>query len=202
MKKSRILVLSPHTDDEVLGAGGTIARFIEEGRSVSCVAFTNCGKPELNNEFKNATKLLGINDNLALILTGINVREFQENRQRVLNEMIFLNRTIEPDLIICPSKNDIHQDHQVITQEAMRAFKHCSILGYEMPWNNYSFETDYFSKLTSGQLHKKIEAVKCYESQAHRPYCTEKYIESHAHVRGMQVGTEYAETFQLIRWIH
>lgn len=197
----KILVLSPHTDDEVLGAGGTIARFVEEGHHVSCVAFTNCGKPELNDEFKEATKSLGVGGNSALVLTSINVREFGEQRQRILDEMILL-KSMKPDLVLVPSTRDVHQDHQVITNEALRAFKHCSILGYEMPWNNYAFETDYFVKISSSQIQKKVSAVQCYKSQSHRPYCNVEYLKAHAMVRGIQVQAQFAETFQLIRWIH
>lgn len=194
----KILVLSPHTDDEVLGAGGTIARFISEGHTVYCCAFTHCALPELAIEFRNAVEHLGANP----IMHNFKVRVFADSRQHILDLMIDMKNNIKPDLVFCPSTKDVHQDHQVITQEALRAFKHCSILGYEMPWNNFSFETDYFVRITKEQLTKKIEAVKLYESQSHRPYCTEKYLTSHAHVRGMQVGAEYAETFQLIRWIH
>lgn len=84
----------------------------------------------------------------------------------------------------------------------MRAFKHCSILGYELPWNNFKFENDFFVKLSDEHMDKKIEAVNEYKSQAHRPYCNEEYLRAHAMTRGLQVKTKYAEVFQLIRWIH
>lgn len=195
----KILILSPHTDDEVLGAGGSIARWIEEGHDVIIRAFTNCGVPILEEEFASAAKKLGVSD---IGMYPYNVRQFNLVRQNILDVMIYINTSIQPDLVLVPSKNDVHQDHQVITNEAIRAFKHCSILGYEMPWNNYIFETDYFIRLESKHIMRKCEALAEYKSQSHRPYCTARYIESHAHVRGMQVKHEYAETFQLIRWIH
>lgn len=194
----KILVLSPHTDDEVLGAGGSIARWVEEGNTVSCFAFTTCGLKELWQEYINSCGVLGAQWGIG----DFKVREFDQSRQQVLDIMLKLKEDFNPDLVLCPSKNDCHQDHQVITKEAIRAFKHCSILGYELPWNNYAFESDYFVKLNGNHVEKKLEAMKCYKTQTHRPYFEEEYMRSHLRVRGAQINSKYAETFQLIRWIH
>ncbi|RLF92368.1 PIG-L family deacetylase, partial [Thermococci archaeon] len=141
---SRILVLSPHTDDGEIGAGGTIARFVEEGKEIYYVAFSSCeasvpkGFPEdvLKIECKKATSILGINPE-NVILLEYEVRTFPLHRQEILDDMIALNRQIKPELVLVPSSNDIHQDHQVIYAEALRAFKkNASIWGYEHPWNN------------------------------------------------------------------
>ncbi len=194
----KILVLSPHTDDEVLGAGGSIARWAEEGHDVICIAFTDCGIIKLIDECEESCRVLGAKFGIA----DFEVRNFHNRRQEILDFMLKLKEMYAPDLVLCPSKNDVHQDHQVVTEEAMRAFKHCSILGYEMPWNNYAFESDYFVKLTDKHVGAKMQAIDCYKSQSHRPYVEHEYILSHSRVRGIQVGSKYAETFQLIRWIH
>ncbi|RLI89122.1 MAG: PIG-L family deacetylase, partial [Candidatus Altiarchaeales archaeon] len=65
---SKILMLSPHTDDAELGCGGSIAKFLEEGKDVYYVALSSCEKsvpPEyppdiLKKEVKKATRALGI----------------------------------------------------------------------------------------------------------------------------------------------
>ena len=71
-----------------------------------------------------------------------------------------------------------------------------------MPWNNISFQTSCFYKLSDHNIDVKIEALKKYESQAHRPYSSEHFIKSLATVRGVQISTKYAETFEVIRWIN
>ena len=204
---SRILVLSPHTDDGEIGAGGTIARFVEEGKEIYYVAFSSCeasvpkGFPEdvLKIECKKATSILGIKPE-NVILLEYEVRTFPLHRQKILDDMIALNRQIKPELVLVPSSNDIHQDHQVIYAEALRAFKkNASIWGYEHPWNNLSFTTDIFVKLEERHIKKKIEAMKQYESQNFRPYFDEKYIKALAYMRGTQVDYPFAETFELIR---
>jgi len=204
---SRILVLSPHTDDGEIGAGGTIARFVEEEKEIYYVAFSSCeasvpkGFPEdvLKIECQKATSILGIKPE-NVILLEYEVRTFPLHRQEILDDMIALNRQIKPELVLVPSSNDIHQDHQVIYAEALRAFKkNASIWGYEHPWNNLTFTTDIFVKLEERHIKKKIEAMKQYESQNFRPYFDEKYIKALAYMRGTQVDYPFAETFELIR---
>ena len=204
---NQILVLSPHTDDGEIGAGGTIARFVEEGKEIYYVAFSSCeasvpkGFPEdvLKIECKKATSILGIKPE-NVILLEYEVRTFPLHRQEILDDMIALNRQIKPELVLVPSSNDIHQDHQVIYAEALRAFKkNASIWGYEHPWNNLTFTTDIFVKLEERHIKKKIEAMKQYESQNFRPYFDEKYIKALAYMRGTQVDYPFAETFELIR---
>lgn len=209
MEVERVLVLAPHTDDGELGCGATISRKIEEGAEVMYVAFSICTRslPEgwdpmtLAIEVKAATKILGIKPE-NLILYDYDVRRFKEFRQDILEELVKINKSFKPTLVMVPSPTDIHQDHQVISEEGLRAFKNVSILGYELPWNNTSFNTRCFIKLQDRHLQTKIEALKEYKSQKHRTYLNEKFIESLAITRGVQVNTNYAEAFEVIRWIN
>jgi len=145
-----IIVLAPHTDDGEFGCGGSIAKFIEEGHNVYYVAFSTAKKsvPEglpqdiLEKEVKIATKRLGIKPE-NLIIYGFEVRKLNYVRQDILEELVKLKREIEPDLVFLPSPNDLHQDHYTVSIEGLRAFKQVSILGYEVPWNNINFQTQY-----------------------------------------------------------
>lgn len=206
--KKRVLVLAPHTDDGEFGCGGTIAKLIAEQTEVFYAAFSVCElsipshlpKNILETEVKNATRVLGIrNENLKIFNYG--VRTFQSNRQQILDDLVNLKAELEPDLILMPSPHDIHQDHSTIGAEGIRAFKQISILGYELPWNNLTFHTQSFVFLEEEHLNKKIEALKCYESQSNRAYANENFIRSLAIIRGTQVGVQFAEAFEVIRWI-
>jgi LmbE family N-acetylglucosaminyl deacetylase len=203
----RILVISPHTDDGEIASGGTIARFIKEEKEVYYVAFSSCEISVPNNfsrdilklECKKATEILGIKPE-NLILLDYEVRTFPLHRQEILDEIIRLKDKIKPDLVLVPSSNDIHQDHQTIYKEALRAFKkNSSIWGYEHPWNNLTFTTDIFVKLEERHIKKKIDALKAYKSQDFRTYFDERYIRALAYTRGAQVNFTYAETFELLR---
>lgn len=206
--KKRILVLAPHTDDGEFGCGGTIAKLIDDKAEVFYAAFSVCElsipshlpKDILETEVKNATGVLGIkSENLKIFRYG--VRTFESYRQQILDDLVCLRNDIEPDLILMPSPHDIHQDHYTIGLEGVRAFKQISILGYELPWNNLTFNTQSFVFLEEEHLNKKIEALKCYQSQSNRIYANESFIRSLAITRGTQIGVKFAEAFEVIRWI-
>ncbi|RLB01757.1 MAG: PIG-L family deacetylase [Deltaproteobacteria bacterium] len=204
----RILVLAPHTDDGEFGCGGSIVRLIEEGKEVFYVAFSAAEKsvPKefpndiLKKEVREATKVLGISKE-NLIILSYPVRDFPLYRQEILEDMIRLNEKLKPDIVFLPSPNDTHQDHQTIAQEGFRAFKRTTILGYEIPWNNLTFNTNAFIFLEENHIRKKIEALKCYKSQMHRIYASEEFIKSLARTRGTQIGCKYAEVFEVVRWV-
>ena len=173
MKPNIVLVLSPHTDDGELGAGGTICKFLDEGRDVYYVAFSGCeasvprGLPKntLRKECKRSTKALGLQPEKVLI-KDYQVRTLPEHRQEILDELIKLKGELKPEIVLVPSSHDMHQDHAVIYWEALRAFKkEASIWGYEHPWNNLSFSTDIFVVLDLKHIERKLRALKEYKSQ-------------------------------------
>lgn len=208
LNSKKILVIAPHTDDGEFGCGGTIAKLVENGCDVYYAAFSACelSVPKefpvdiLIKEVKAATQILGIPES-NLLLYKYNVRTFNFHRQDILQDLIGLREKLNPDLIFIPSPEDIHQDHHTISQEAIRAFKFNSILAYELPWNNLSFETSSFVLLEEKHIQKKIQALKEYKSQAKRPYSNEEFIRALARTRGVQINATYAETFKVIRWI-
>ena len=204
----RILVLAPHTDDAEFGCGGTIAKFVEEGKEVFCVAFSaaedsipeDLPKDTNRKDMIGAMNILGVQEQNIKIL-NYQVRKFPEFRQKILDDMLSIQNEIKPDIVFLPSTYDTHQDHQVISQEGFRAYKKITIMGYEVPWNNLTFTTNSFILLSESNLEKKINSLKCYISQLGRSYVDDDFIRSLARTRGVQMGDEYAEAFEVIRWI-
>lgn len=203
-----VLVLAPHTDDGEFGCGGSIVKFLEEGKEVYYVAFSTAeesvpvGMPKniLETEVKEAMKRLGLPAS-NLVLYKFQVRKLNYVRQEILEELVKIKKEINPDLVFIPSPNDLHQDHYTVAMEGMRAFKQVSILGYEIPWNNITFHTQAFVKLEKRYIERKVQALKAYKSQSHRFYATSDFIWSLARTRGIQINSEYAETFEVIRWV-
>ncbi len=203
-----VIVLAPHTDDGELGCGGTIAKLVEHGANVYYVAFSTAeqsvpkGFPcdALKTEVKMATTVLGI-DSSKLIIMNYEVRKLGYSRQEILEELIKIRSKTPVDLVLMPSLNDIHQDHMTIAQEGLRAFKETTVLGYELIWNNLSFNTTSFVKLEKRHIEKKCSALLEYRSQGIRDYMSAKFITSLARARGVQIGTEFAEAFEVIRWV-
>ena len=204
----RVIILAPHTDDGEFGCGGSISKFVEEGKEVYYIAFStaeesvppNWPKNILEVEVKEATGILGI-PSTNLIIHKFPVRNFNYLRQEILDTMIVLRNELHPDLIFLPLPNDLHQDHQTISMEGIRAFKQGSILGYEIPWNNFQFRTQAFVKLSRENIETKVRALNAYKSQQDRYYANEEFIYSLAKTRGVQIGCEHAESFEVLRWI-
>jgi LmbE family N-acetylglucosaminyl deacetylase len=204
----RVLVLAPHTDDGEFGCGGTMARLLREGCDVHYVAFS-AAERSVPAEFPRDAlrkELLAAAACLGCALANVrcldfDVRDFPSDRQRLLDTMIAIRDELRPELVLLPSAFDTHQDHAVVYAEGVRAFKSISILGYEVPWNNLSFDTTSFVFLESEDISRKVAALACYRSQANRPYANEEFIRSLARTRGTQIGARYAEAFQVIRWV-
>ena len=205
---NRVLVLAPHTDDGELGCGGTISRMVEEGREVYYAAFSTAAEsvpppfpPDiLEKEVRQGTKVLGI-PAANLLVYKYKVRHLPHMRQEILEELVRMKREIDPATVFLPSAQDLHQDHQTVHIEGLRAFKTVTVLGYELPWNNLSFDYRHFCVLTREHVETKIAALRCYQSQQHRPYTQEDFIWSWARTRGGQIMVEYAEAFDVLRWV-
>ena len=204
----RALVLAPHTDDGEFGCGGTMARLVEEGTEVRYIAFSIATRslPEgfapdtLRHEVAAATRELGIPP-ASLDVHDFDVRTFPEHRQELLELLIGLWNEWEPDVVFQPSLHDIHQDHQTIAAEGLRAFKRTTILGYEIPWNQFSFAKQAYVTLEERHLDAKVRALECYRSQQHRNYANEEYIRNLARTHGIEIGRPFAECFEVVRLV-
>jgi len=208
---NNVLILSPHTDDAELGCGGTIVRFIEEKKNILWIVFSTAEESlaqglsadTLVLEFKNVINKLQLKE-ANFIIHRFKVRYLHEKRQQILEELIRIRNDFHPDLVIGPSLNDFHQDHAVVANEMVRAYKTTSsIICYELPWNHIRFETQFFMRLQEEHIRKKMEILGLYQSQVikNRHYFTENFVKGLASTRGAQIAAEYAEAFEVIRWI-
>ena len=68
-------------------------------------------------------------------------------------------------------------------------------------WNNFSFGSTLLSVVSKDDIDLKISALNQYKSQSKKLYAKEKLIKGLANFRGLQISTEYAEAFEVIRWI-
>jgi len=205
--RERALVLCPHTDDE-LGCAGTIVRLLEGGTAVRYIAFSRCeesvpkGFPRdvLEHECRRCTAALGIASGDVEVM-GFPVRHFPELRQEILEHLVRVSREYQPDVVLVPASSDMHQDHRTVYEEAVRAFKRATLLGYELPQNLISFRNSAFVVLAESHVAAKIAALGAYVSQAFRPYVSAEFIRGLAKVRGVQIGATYAEAFEAVRVI-
>lgn len=221
----KALVLAPHADDEVLGMGGTIARFADEGKQVVVAILTGHGKykhplwePELwdriRQEAKQSCAGLGVSDVIFRELPAAcldHVPAWEINR--IVSDVL---REVQPEEVYIPFCHDLHQDHQAIAYAATVACRPYlgvgrqvkRVLAYETlsethlapPYLAPAFQPNVFIDISS-YLDKKIEAMRAYESQLqadHLPRSIEA-LRALARFRGTHIGVEAAESFVLLR---
>lgn len=204
---ARALVLAAHTDDE-FGCAGTILRLLDAGAEVRYLALSRCeesvpvGYPADILEIECRRCLAGLGLGEERVTVGRHpVRHFPSRRQEILEELVEIGRAWAPELVLLPCSEDTHQDHATVAHEGFRAFKHASLLGYELPQNLLSFRNSAFVGLSERQLEVKLDALSCYRSQGFRPYSSPDFIRGLAHLRGVQSGLGLAEAFELVRLV-
>lgn len=205
MLGQRILILSPHMDDGIIGSCGLICRHLKAGGQICYVSFSFAKKSLMletpsnatEMEFLEAMRYLKIRD---AVTYTYEVRVFPSFRQEILERLIDLRKSLNPDVVIMPSMGDLHQDHKVIAEEGFRAFKNVTLLGYEMPRNMIDASPRLFVRMEEVEVMVKLKALEIFKSQMWRPSFI-KMIESLNQTRGLQVGATYAESYEVIRWV-
>ena len=213
----KILVIAPHNDDEVLGVGGTIAKYASEGHEVIVCEVTS-GDPVrwemIVSEAQAAHKVLGVSHfeclHLPVVeLRGTSTKKMNEKFERLVREIC-------PDIAFIPHHGDMHSDHRETANAAMVALRPYNnpnlkaIYAYETlsetEWNipsvDNAFIPDTWNDI-SQFFDKKIDAMKCYQSQL-KEFPNPRSlgaIEALAKLRGSTVGFHYAESFMTIRKI-
>lgn len=208
MNFRKVVLFSPHTDDCEFGMGGTLHNLVKSDCEIYWVICSNPAKslpakfpPEtlIREQKKSAAKLGVAIENL--IFWDFEVRNFPAQRQEILECMVRLSRQHNFDAAFCPSQNDWHQDHMTVSSEVRRAFKKITILGYDLPWNNFQSDHNLLVPLSREDIEVKISSLNAYASQGHRPYMDAEFVRSIARVRAAPLDCEYAEAFEVIRMV-
>lgn len=229
MKKTnqKILVVAAHPDDEVLGCGGTIAKYVKAGNKVYCL-FLGKGKASrfkdtpqkgikkeqtvLEKEAQKAAKILGISE--------IFFNNFPDQKYdtvpflNLVKSIEKIKETIKPDIIYTHHCGDLNLDHQITFKAVLTA---CRPVKGEIVKEIYSFEVpsstewgipkrkNYFIPNVfvdvSDTFGKKIEALKAYKSEI-RDYPhprSLKGVEIISRRWGTVANKELVEAFELIR---
>jgi len=221
---SRVLVIAPHPDDEVLGVGGTMARLAHEGHDVF-VAIVTRGDPSMfdpafieqgRQEAVEAHRLLGVRETIflnnfpAALLDTIPHCRLNE----ALRELLY---NVKPDILFIPFYGDVHIDHRLIFESVLVAARPNdvhqvkTIYAYETlsetNWNAPPLTPGFLPNIyfdISAFLEVKLQAMSIYQTQL-KSFPHERSLEAIralARLRGATVGFEAAEAFVLIRSIY
>ncbi len=194
----KYLFISSHSDDAELCCGGYIARELELGHEVTILCLSqNYNGVNLRCEWLNSMGSLKPDD---FEIRDFKTREFQTYRQQILELLVTYSKN-NYDFIITHSSNDLHQDHKVVGEESLRAFKNCNLITYSGDWNRREYRKNYFVELTESNLKKKLSAISCYKSQYEKPYTNPEYIRANAVNNGVIAGVKYAEAYEVINYL-
>lgn len=207
-----VLFISGHTDDVELACGGTLAKCIRYGANVYYLGLTTPANSIISKkEAIKSMNVLGVSKDSFWILQHPDTG-FPTVRQQILFDIEKIRDKVNPNVVLCPSYKDTHQDHSQTAWETVRAFKKTSevILGYDICWDTIvePFNPKVFVQLSDDDLMKKIQAIKCYKSQIGRGYMNERLHKAQAIVNAIKSSLskdsnnlQYAEGFELYRGI-
>ena len=219
-EKMKILIVAPHPDDEVLGCGGIISKYISQGHEVHVAIITKTCEPVFPADFDeknktdclNAHKILGVTkthflDFPAAMLESVPRHEFN-------SAIIKLIKDVAPEEVYIPHRGDMHLDHKMVVDACMvalrprfdyvtkriYAYETLSESEWDIPNTTNIFIPNVYVDITD-YFNNKLEAMKQYKNQLSEypnPRSLQA-IEALAMLRGSTISKKYAESFMLIR---
>jgi LmbE family N-acetylglucosaminyl deacetylase len=197
----KVLLLGAHPDDIELGCGALLHHMVKR-TDVLCVTLSDNQKnPDLQNvknEHFESMAVLGVPQE-KIVLGTFTTRVFPDARQEILEYFLKLRKDFNPDLIFVHSNKDVHQDHLTMTDEALRAFRGITVLGFDVVRSSYGFFPHFLVEVTEEDVNKKIEALACYETYRDRYYFNSELTRSIMVRHGALAERTFAEGFDILR---
>lgn len=196
-----ILFIGAHPDDIELGCGALLAH-ISASSDLLCLTLSdNQSNTELGNlvnEHRRSMATLGVSEEKVLV-EQFETRNFVRDRQSILEYLYDLGRRYQPDLVFVHTPSDIHQDHGVATQEALRAFRGISVLGFDVLRSSYGFFPNFLVEVTQQDVDRKLQALAEYQTYADRYYFDPEVVRATLIRHGALAERRYAEGFDSLR---
>ncbi len=196
-----VLCIGAHPDDIELGCGALISDIVTETRVICVTLSDNQTNPLLQNlvaEHNNSMTILGVKPEYTILL-DFSTRRLKAARQEILEVMIDLKNRFHPEVVFVHTAKDIHQDHQTVTEEALRAFRGTTLLGFDVLRSSYGFFPDFLVEVSEEAVQTKIQALKAYKTYNDKYYFDENIIHATAIRHGALAERPYAEGFDILR---
>ncbi len=197
----RVLFLGAHPDDIELGCGALVHHIVKK-TDVMCVTLSDNQKnPDLlavKNEHLEAMSVLGMPKE-KIVLGPFTTRVFPNSRQEILEYFLKLRKDFQPDLIFTHSRQDVHQDHNTMTDEALRAFRGITVLGFDVVRSSNGFFPHFLVEVSEEDVNKKIEALSKYKTYRDRYYFNNELTRSIMVRHGALAERPFAEGFDILR---
>ena len=206
-----ILIFCAHSDDEAIGMGGTIAKYVANRDKVIKVVFSHGEKSiphyqekvvkrARKNETKVASKFIGIKETVYLGLTDLNVGK-EVDKPWVKERVLELIKKYKPMKIFVPSAMDIHPDHRAVHDTVLKVvddLKKYKVYAFEV-WNLMEENFPSYYEDISDYIKHKMDYIKTFKSQW--MYMFTLYLPAYLRAKkyGKRVGVKFAERFYRLR---
>jgi len=216
--KNNVLVISPHPDDETLGAGGSLLRHKDEGDRIFWLNITDMKEEygykteevqRRQKEIEDVIKVYGFEEffNLKMkpkSLSSLDIPVLIESISLIINK-------IKPNILYIPFYGDSHSDHRIVFESLQPVFKSFrysyikKVLMMEIISETdhqfvRPFQPNIFIDI-SEYIDKKLSIMQIYKTEVgNHPFPRSiENIKSLALYRGSQCGCKYAESFMLLK---
>ena len=197
----RVLFLGAHPDDIEIGCGALIHNIVNKTEILCVTLSDNQKNPDLKkvkNEHLESMKVLGVPEE-KVVFGPFETRVFPDSRQDILEYFLKLRKEFKPDLIFTHSKQDVHQDHNTMTDESLRAFRGITVLGFDVVRSSYGFFPHFLVEVTEEDVNKKIKALSQYATYQDRYYFNAELTRSIMVRHGALAERPFAEGFDILR---
>jgi LmbE family N-acetylglucosaminyl deacetylase len=196
----RVLALGAHCDDIEIGCGGTLLRLAAERPDLEVRWVVFCSTPERAVEARaSAAAFLEGVHNATVVVHTFRDGYLPHSGAALKDEFEEQKRAWSPELILTHYRNDLHQDHRLVSELTWNTWRNHLILEYEIPkYDGDLGVPNFFSPLPVATLDKKIALLlEHFPTQAGKPWFTADLFRGLARIRGMESGAPdgFAEAF-------
>ncbi len=206
-----ILVFVAHGDDQIIGMGGTISKYVKENKDLVIVIFSygESSRPlekasiVVGKRLKEAEKVdefLKVKQTLFLGVPDLKI----EVNEEIIDKIKKIIEAYKPEKIFTHSYYDIHKDHRAVNKAVLNAVDkkgNIDVFTFGI-WNPLRYGKSDLPKLyvdISDTFKDKINALKLYKSQKLSVYTLLPFVYAKAIVEGVENRCKYAEVFYKIR---
>ncbi len=199
----RVCFFGAHPDDIEIGCGALIAHIASQ-TDLRCVTLSDNQKnpllKQVVGEHYRSMQILGVPPE-KVVVGAFETRRFQQFRQEILEYMLEMRNSFNPDIVFVHTRADLHQDHSTITEEGLRAFRGTTVLGYDVIRSSYGFFPHFLVEVNEADVEKKIRALAEYHTYDDKYYFDPELTRSILVKNGALAERKFAEGFDILRII-
>ena len=196
-----ILFIGAHPDDIELGCGAFLHQILPHSQVLCVTLSDNQKNPNLKNvvqEHLASYAVLGVPQE-RVIIEQFETRKFPDKRQEVLEYLLKLRKDFKPDMVFVHTRSDIHQDHNVVTEEALRAYRGTTVLGFDVVRSSYGFFPHFLVEVSQADVDAKLAALAEYKTYTDKYYFDPSLLRATMVRHGALAERPYAEGFDILR---